>query len=415
MPLLYTLSIHFYHFLIRIGSLFNAKAKLWVEGRHNIFDRLQSEIPQNAKIAWFHCASLGEFEQGRPVIETFRKEHPDFKILLTFFSPSGYEIRRKYDGADWVFYLPIDTPHNANRFLGIVDPAFAAFIKYEYWFNYMKMLNRKGIPLIVISAIFRPGQRFFRWWGGWQREMLSNTSHFFVQNKSSEKLLKNVGINQVTLSGDTRFDRVYEVARQKKPFPLIEKFGEGHKILLAGSTWPQDEEVISSFIRSQPKGVKFIFAPHEVHDQRIQSLISKLPGKCLRFSEANDDNIATTKILIIDSIGILSHLYQYATVAYIGGGFGVGIHNILEAATFGNPVIFGPNYEKFHEAKDLIRLGGAFSISSENQFRDILEKLLTDDGFNQKASRVSIRYVEDKRGATEQIIEFIDKKLLKKK
>ena len=222
-------------------------------------------------------------------------------------------------------------------------------------------------------------------------------------------------INQVTFSGDTRFDRVYEVARQKKPFPLIEKFGEGHEILLAGSTWPQDEEIIISYLQNQPQGIKFIFAPHEVHNQRIESLINKLPNNCIRFSEANDDNIVRAKILIIDSIGILSHLYQYATVAYIGGGFGVGIHNILEAATFGNPVIFGPNFGKFQEAKDLIKLGGAFSVSSKNQFRDNLEKLLTDDEFKQKASRISIQYVEDKRGATEQIIKFIDMSLHKEK
>lgn len=412
MLLLYTLSIHIYHFLIRISSLFNAKAKLWVEGRRNIFDRLQSEIPPDVEIAWFHCASLGEFEQGRPVIEAFRKGHPDFKILLTFFSPSGYEIRKNYEGADWIYYLPIDTPGNAKKFIQIVNPVFAVFIKYEYWFNYIKELKKNGLPLIVISAIFRPGQRFFRWWGKWQREMLREVTHFFVQNEPSELLLKNIGINQTTLSGDTRFDRVYQVAEQKKSFPLIAKFGGGDKILLAGSTWPQDEEIIISYIQSQPQGIKFIFAPHEVHNQRVESLIGKLPDNCLRFSEANDENIDRAKILIIDSIGILSHLYQYAAVAYIGGGFGVGIHNILEAATFGNPVVFGPNYEKFQEAKELLDLGGAFTISTDKEFQVIINKLFADDQFHKNASDIAKQYVEDKTGATKQIIEFIDEKLL---
>jgi 3-deoxy-D-manno-octulosonic-acid transferase len=412
MSLIYTFTIHIYNILIRVSSLFNAKAKLWVAGRRKIFKRLQAEIPSNANIAWFHCASLGEFEQGRPVIEAFAKEHPDFKILLTFFSPSGYEIRKNYQGADWVYYLPIDTPRHARKFVEIVNPAFAVFVKYEYWFNYMKALNKADIPLIVISSIFRPGQRFFSWYGGWQRKMLKNVRHFFVQNESSLKLLQKIDIHQVSLSGDTRFDRVYQIAQQKKSFPLIEKFGDGQQVLLAGSTWPKDEDIVISYVKKQRPGIKFIFAPHEVHPQRIQALIEKQPEKCLRFSEANDNNILSTNILIIDSIGILSHLYQYADAAYIGGGFGVGIHNILEAATFDNPVIFGPNYGKFQEAKDLIDLGGAFSISTEKEFFDILENLTTNNEFRNNTSQISRQYVEGKTGATKQIIEFIDRNFL---
>ena len=413
MSLLYTLSIHIYNFIIRVSSLFNAKAKLWVKGRQNIFERLQSEITPHKFIAWFHCASLGEFEQGRPVIEAFAKEHPEFKILLTFFSPSGYEIRKNYDGADWVFYLPIDTPQNAKRFIQIANPTFAVFVKYEFWFNYMKALKRSAVPLIVISAIFRPNQRFFTWLGGWQRQMLKQVRQFFVQNETSQKLLKDAEIRQVILSGDTRFDRVYQIAQQSRSFPLIEKFSEGQQILLAGSTWPQDEDIIVSYIKKQTPGIKFIFAPHEVHPQRIESLIKKIPGKCLRFSKADNSNILSTNILVIDSIGILSHLYQYASVAYIGGGFGVGIHNILEAATFGNPVIFGPNYKKFQEAKDLIGLGGAFGIANEKEFCEIIEKLTINAEFKQNASQISKQYIEDKIGATEQIVEFINRELLK--
>jgi 3-deoxy-D-manno-octulosonic-acid transferase len=415
MSLLYNFSIYIYNFIIRFSSLFNAKAKLWVAGRRDIFKKLQSEIPSNTNIAWFHCASLGEFEQGRTVIEAFRSNHPEFKILLTFFSPSGYEVRKNHEGANWVYYLPIDTPRNASKFIEIVNPAFTVFVKYEYWFNYMKALNKADIPLIVISAIFRPGQRFFSWYGGWQREMLKNVRHFFVQNESSLKLLQKIDIHQVSLSGDTRFDRVYQIAKQKKSFPLIEKFGVGKQVLLAGSTWPQDEDIIISYIKQQNPKIKFIFAPHEVHPHRIHSLIEKLPGHCLRFSEANDLNIQSANILVIDSIGILSHLYQYATFAYIGGGFGVGIHNILEAATFGNPVIFGPNYQKFQEAKDLIGLGGAFSIATEKEFLEIFEKLTTNGEFKQDVSRVSKQYVEDKIGSSKQIVEFISRELIKEK
>jgi len=412
MSLLYTFSIYIYHFLIRTASLFNKKAKLWVEGRRHIFSKLQAEIPQNAKIAWFHCASLGEFEQGRPVIEAFKKEHPEYKLLLTFFSPSGYEIRKNYEGADWVYYLPIDTPKNARKFIRIINPTFVVFIKYEYWFNYMTALDRNKIPLIVISAIFRPDQRFFKWWGGWQQTMLARVTHFFIQNETSLQQLKKVGINQVSLSGDTRFDRVYQVAQQKKSFPLVEKFCEGKKVLLAGSSWPQDEDIIISYIKNRAQGMKFIFAPHEVHNHRIRLLLDKLPENSLRFSEANDRNISSAQFLIIDNIGILSHLYQYATLAYIGGGFGVGIHNILEAATFGNPVIFGPNFEKFQEARDLLRLGGAFSISSEIEFRNIIEQLISDVEFLSQASQIALQYIDDSKGATSQIIEFVNQKLI---
>jgi len=398
--------------MIRVSRPVNVKAKQWVNGRRGIFQKLQSEIPKNTSVAWFHCASLGEFEQGRPVIEAFKSIHPEFKILLTFFSPSGYEVRKNYSGADWIYYLPLDTPGNAKKFVRIVNPSFVVFVKYEYWFNYMKALKNANIPLIVVSAIFRPGQRFFRWYGGWQRKMLGYVRYFFVQNESSLNLLHNAGIRQASLSGDTRFDRVNQIAQQKQSFPLVEKFCNGKQVLLAGSTWPQDEDIIISCIKNQIPGIKYIFAPHEVHQQRIQSLTDKMRNRCLRFSEANESNIQSASVLIIDSIGILSHLYQYADVAYIGGGFGVGIHNILEAATFGNPVIFGPNYHKFQEAKDLIDLGGAFSISNEKDFIEIVDKLTSNENYRQKASQISRRYVQDKTGATAQIIEFLEKQYL---
>jgi 3-deoxy-D-manno-octulosonic-acid transferase len=332
--------------------------------------------------------------------------------LLTFFSPSGYEIRKNYPGADYIFYLPADTYRNARKFIRLVDPKVVIFVKYEYWFNYIRVLKKKGTPLIFISAIFRPGQRFFTWWGKWQLKGLKLADHFFVQNQQSAHLLVSVGISDVTISGDTRFDRVAQVAQQKKAFPLVEIFKGENKIFLAGSTWPPDEEIITGLIRKNIPGLKFIFATHEVHNERIEALLKMLPGNPVKFSDASENNIHKANILIIDSIGILSHLYQYAEIAYIGGGFGVGIHNILEAATFGKPVIFGPNYQKFQEARELLDLGGAFSISDQRGFLEITEKLLENEDFLRKASQASKDYVADKTGATRMILEYLGEEIL---
>ena len=408
----YNISLLFYLLMIRIASLFNDKARLWIGGRRALLARLKSEVDNNHPIAWFHCASLGEFEQGRPLIEAFKLKYPTCKILLTFFSPSGYEVRKNYAGADIICYLPMDTPGNAQKFLDIVQPKIAVFVKYEYWFNYINGLSKRNIPLIYVSAIFRPGQRFFTRWGRWQLDILKKASHFFVQNEESSQLLQDAGIRQVTVSGDTRFDRVYEVAQEKKAFPVIEQFKGKAPLLLAGSTWPADEEIIVPLIEDNPLKMKFIFAPHEVHPERIQLLERKLPGKVVRFSQIDAQSAHDADVLIIDSIGILSHLYQYASIAYIGGGFGVGIHNILEAATFGNPVIFGPNYRKFQEANELIAKGGAFTINSQKEFEDIIKKLLKRKPFYQQSSDTSKNYVESKQGATDAIMGYISGKLL---
>jgi len=410
----YNLIIHTYNLLLRIASLFNPKAKQWIIGRKHIFDEIKSKISRQKPIIWFHCASLGEFEQGRPVIEACREKFPGHQILLTFFSPSGFEIRKNYPGADFIFYLPIDTSVNAKRFVKIVKPEIAIFVKYEFWFNYLRQLKKENIPVIVVSAIFRPGQRFFKWWGTWQLKILKTITRFFVQDEASAELLRHVGIDQVTIGGDTRFDRVYQVASQKKPFPLVKTFAADSKIILAGSTWPADEDILIEFIRKKPVGVKFIFAPHEVHEERLKTLINKLPETVTRFSNADDTNISIYQILIIDNIGFLSHLYQYADIAYIGGGFGVGIHNILEAATFGNPIVFGPNYQKFREARELIEIGGAFTISCSNAFLVLIDSLLKNESLRQKCSDISKDYVETKRGATGHIISFIDEVLMAK-
>lgn len=404
---IYTIFIHLYHLLIHISSLFNPKARLWLEGRKDIFKRIEATILHDKQIVWFHCASLGEFEQGRPVIEACREAFPEKRILLTFFSPSGYEIRKNYPGADYIFYLPADTACNAAKFIRLVKPELAVFVKYEYWFNYMRVLKRNDIPCIYISAIFRPGQRFFKPWGRWQLKQLKKVDHFFVQNETSANLLHSAGISQVTISGDTRFDRVLGIARQKKDFPLIETFAGNNHLLLAGSTWPADEEIITGLIHQNLPGLKFIFAPHEVHPERIRSLMKKLPEDALLFSEANEINLLKARVLVIDSIGILSHLYQYATMAYIGGGFGVGIHNILEAATFGKPVIFGPNYQKFQEAVELIGKGGAFSIKTKEEFLKVATGLLTNENELRSASAIARDYVIGKCGATRVIMEYI--------
>lgn len=409
MAFIYNIIIHFYLLLIRIFSLFNGKARKWLRGRKGIFTRISGEVDPESDLAWFHCASLGEFEQGRPVIEAFKKNFPGYRIMVTFFSPSGYEVRKNYDGADHIFYLPIDTLGNAGRFLELTRPTIAFFIKYEYWFNYLEQLHKRNIPVIGVSSIFRPGQRFFRWYGGWQRSLLKGFAHFFVQDQTSEKLLKEAGIDQVTVGGDTRFDRVFEIAGKARAFPLVEKFKGTGRIFIAGSTWPQDEALVIELIEKKYDHLKFIIAPHEVHKERIDGLMKRLPARSLRFSELNENNTVASKILVIDNIGILSHLYQYGDLAHIGGGFGVGIHNILEAATFGLPVTFGPNYHKFREARELIERGGAFPVTSEKEFLEISGKLLSDESLLTKASGICKSYVDVNRGATGKVINYVSR------
>jgi len=384
-----------------------------MDGRKNIFERITEALEDEPsgearKIAWFHCASLGEFEQGRPVIEEFRKRFPDYKIFLTFFSPSGYEVRKKYNYADYIFYLPADTSHNAERFISLVNPRMVFFIKYEYWYNYLRILHQKKIPFYIISAIFRPGQHFFKWYGSWFRNQIKQVKWFFLQDNDSAKLLLQIGINSFSVSGDTRFDRVCAIARQVHSYPLVEKFCGDSQVILAGSSWAEDEEILFPMMNKSDSSLRFIIAPHEIHPARITSLVSRLKIPALKYSEANNENIHDFRVLIIDCIGILSHLYQYPFIAYIGGGFGAGIHNILEAAAFGVPVVFGPNYQKFREAKELISLGGAFTISDANQFIQITNQLLTDTEMYSGSAEKCQKYVQEHKGATEKIMEKIN-------
>ncbi len=404
MHFFYNIGIYLYYFFISIAAIFKTKAKKWITGRKNIFDHLKQDIDPSQKLIWFHAASLGEFEQGRPVIESFRNKYPNYKILLTFFSPSGYEIRKNYEQADFIYYLPIDTIKNAKKFIQVVNPNIAVFIKYEFWFNYINELHNNNIPVFTISAIFRENQHFFQWYGGWFKSMLKKLTYLFVQNQESFDLLQSIGLKNVIVSGDTRFDRVYTIARQAQAFPLVQSFTNQQKMLLAGSTWPSDENIIFQFF-SENNNVKLIIAPHEVDDERIRAILTLFdPQKTIRYSEANENNIKSAEVLIIDQIGILSNLYQYCDVAYIGGGFGHGIHNILEAVTFGKPVIFGPNYQKFKEAVDLIDLGGAFTVSNETSFNQVFSKLIESSEYYNNVSLKCKSFIEENRGATDLIL-----------
>jgi len=391
---LYNISIQLYVIAIRFAALFNAKAKLWTKGRKAIFQKIEEVTKGERNIVWFHCASLGEFEQGKPIIEGYKQKYPSHKILLTFFSPSGFEIRKNTPLADFVSYLPADTKSNAKKFISIVKPIKVIFIKYEFWLNYMAELKKQNISFYSVSAIFRAEQAFFKY--KWWAEQLKNVTHFFVQDKNSAELLKSVGFKNTTISGDSRFDSVLSTTQNPKSFPLIKQFCKTKPTIIYGSTWLKDETLLSQFIKENPQ-YNYIIAPHEMHHI---SHLQKQTGAQL-FSTSNTENINSNNVLIMDSIGILSSIYQYANIAYIGGGFGSGIHNILEAVTFGLPVIFGPNYQKFNEATKLIALGGAKSISNYT------ELTLAIDSFANFDQTIATNYIKNSSGATEKILESL--------
>lgn len=407
MHLFYSTGIILYGAFIRLASYFNAKAKAWVHGRNDLFGSLKQVLDAKRgqkKLAWFHCASLGEFEQGRPLIEAYRQEHPESFILLSFFSPSGYENRRNYDQADYVTYLPLDTRKNVRRFLDLTRPDLAFFIKYEFWFNTLRELQKRKIPHYLVSAIFRSDQHFFKWYGDWPRSILKGFTHIFVQNADSKELLEFVGIRNVTISGDTRFDRVSQIASVHKEFPLIERFASGSAVLVAGSSWPADEELLVRFMNEHPGKVRIIIAPHEVNQDTIQALMNRCSQKCERYSLLTEESAGSCQVLIIDSIGMLSQIYRYGQIAYIGGGFGAGIHNILEAAVYGIPVLFGPNYGRFHEAVELISLKGAFPVHDYEQLELLLSNFLADRSRIDQHGRISEEFVKERTGATQRIL-----------
>ncbi len=408
MLLFYKTGIFFYSLLIRMASVFNTKARQFVKGRKNWKEILSKKVDRNARYIWFHCASLGEFEQGRPVMEEIKNRFPEYKIILTFFSPSGYEIRKNYNLADIVVYLPVDTQKNAQAFVEIVNPEKVFFVKYEFWYYYISELKRKNIPLYIISAIFRENQHFFKNtpWGKWYRKMLFRVEHLFVQNDTSARLLASVGIRNYSVSGDTRFDRVAAIAEGSKNIPVVEKFRANQPLVVAGSTWKPDEELLAAFINQNPE-IKFIIAPHEVSAANMNRLIQLLKNPSVLFSTIKEPEAGRYQTLIIDSVGILSSLYRYGSFAYIGGGFGVGIHNILEAATFGLPVIFGPNYKKFKEAVDLKSLGGAFPIADFDELEAVFNSLLHSPSELENASLMNKKYVAKNVGSTKLIIKKV--------
>jgi 3-deoxy-D-manno-octulosonic-acid transferase len=405
MRILYSLVIHAYSLAAFIASFFNEKAALWHHGRKDVITHLREKSGKSKHWVWFHAASLGEFEQGRPVIEALKKERPDLAVLLTFFSPSGYEIRKDYAFADCVAYLPADTLRNAKRINQIFHFEAVFFIKYEFWFNYLHILRQKKVPVYFISARFRPGQHFFQWYGGWFRKHLRQVDHFFVQEEFSAKLLTSIGIKQFTVTGDTRFDRVAGLALQAARFPLIEVFKGENELFIAGSSWPEDERLLIPAVENLPPNFKIIIAPHDVSPSHVQAIRKQTGENSYLYSQYNPET--KCRILIIDSVGILSQLYQYARFVYIGGGFGKNIHNIQEPVTFGCPVIFGPKYGNFTEAVDLHKLGGAFAVNDATSLETIMKQLAVDDKMRANASAICKNYVAEQIGATEKIMLYL--------
>jgi 3-deoxy-D-manno-octulosonic-acid transferase len=400
--LFYNLFIRLYVLGIRLVAPWNRKASLWLKGRKDQQRNHDPYFEPGSKVIWMHCASLGEFEQGRPVLEALKSQHPEYKILLTFFSPSGYEIRKDYQGADKVLYLPMGTRASAKSFIQQVNPSLVLWVKYEYWYHYLVQLKQRNIPVILFSAIFRPAQPFFKWYGSLHREMLSCFRALFVQDRESVELLNSIGITQnLVVAGDTRFDRVIQIAEQSREIPAIDYFTNGQQCIVAGSTWKEDEEELVHFARINPH-VKFIIAPHQVEEERILE-IERLFPHTIRYSifqNGHPDPGAQT--LIIDNIGMLSSLYRYATVCYVGGGFGDdGVHNILEAAVYGKAVVFGPVYEKYREAVGMVEAGGAFPVQSALELESTLQNLLQ----HPEPGQIAGEYVYRNSGATAQIIE----------
>lgn len=403
--------IFLYNIGVWIATFFSKKVRTMWKGEHETFRVLREKVEPNAKYVWFHAASLGEFEQGRPIMERIKREHPEYKILLTFFSPSGYEVRKNYNGADIIVYLPIDTIGNARRFMDLAHPVMAFFIKYEFWFNYLRLLKDRGVPTFSVSSIFRPSQMFFRGYGKAYAKVLKCFTRFFVQNEKSQELLKSIGIDCVTVTGDTRFDRVLQIRDAGKSLPIVEKFiggtAEEHpRVFIAGSSWPPDEDIFVKYF-NEHRDWKLIIAPHVIGEDHLKQILSKLRRKTVRYTEATMENVVDAECLIIDCFGLLSSIYRYADVTYVGGGFGVGIHNVLEAAVWGKPVIFGPNNKNFQEAQGLLKAGGGFEISNYDDFVSVMRNLDDDKAFEQSRKSAG-EYVESLAGATERIMNEVN-------
>lgn len=410
--LFYNLGIYLYAFIVRIISPFHKKARKMIVGHKQTYKILKEKVDPTADYIWFHAASLGEFEQGRPIIEEIKRKHPDYKILLTFFSPSGYEVRKDYPIADIICYLPFDKKRNVKKFLKLVQPKKVVFIKYEFWYNFVSRLHKQDIPVYMVSAIFRPSQVFFKWYGGIMRRLLRFYSCICVQDENSEKLLKSINLTNVKVCGDTRFDRVLDIQKQAKQLKIIESFAqkaqkENEKIFVAGSTWPKDEDIIIPYFNITTD-LKLIIAPHEIDEAHLKYIESNLERPHIRYSQAISEVMSEYDCIIIDSFGILSSIYRYGQVAYVGGGFGVGIHNVLEAAVYDVPVIFGPNFKKFREAQQLIEQGGGYSIADYQAFRGLMDEFLQYEDTLSAAGKHAGGYVRSNGGVVDKVMAVLD-------
>jgi 3-deoxy-D-manno-octulosonic-acid transferase len=405
MRFIYKIGIQFYFLLIILVAPFNIKARRWLKGRQGIWRKIRMNIKPGDSVVWIHCASLGEFEQGRPIIEEIRKTMPEKKILLTFFSPSGYELRKNYEGAHCVTYMPLDTRFNAWLFMNLVKPEMAFFIKYDFWYYFLRTLKKKKIPAYLVSAKFRRDQVFFKWYGLWYRSVLTFFTILYVQNEESRRLLNVIGIRNVEVTGDTRFDRVYSISQRSVEYLWLEPFAIGKKVIVAGSTWEKDEQLLIEYINHSAQDIRFILAPHEISEKKVIRIIELIEFPVVRFTDNDKSSYLNAKVLIVDTIGHLSSLYRYGKIAYIGGGFGKGIHNILEAATYGLPVVFGPKYLKFLEAVEMIERNAAYSINNFDELKSTLDLLATNEKLLADCSHLAKSYIESKLGATRTIID----------
>jgi 3-deoxy-D-manno-octulosonic-acid transferase len=407
---LYNLGILGYYLLVKIVSIRNEKARKWIEGRKNIFIRLRETIQPGEPIFWFHVSSLGEFEQGRPVIELIKEQKPEYKILLTFFSPSGYELRKDYKYADYIFYLPLDTKRNAKQFIDIVKPEKVFFVKYEFWYNFLIQLKEASIPTYIFSALFRPSQLFFKPWGKWYLKAIATYEHIFVQNRESFETLHRFGFDNVTICGDTRLDRVGEIADSAPRLDKLEIFCCGQKVIIAGSTWKEDEDLFIPYLNKCQSDVKFVIAPHEVNPQSLERIGNALEKPYVFYSTATPEELAKAAVLIVDGYGYLISIYRYGLLAYVGGGFTSGIHSILEPAVFGMPVIFGPDYQKFQEAHDMLKLGAASCIKNYEEFESQMDSYRLNPEKLLLASNIACGYISKNRGASEEIVNYLFQK-----
>ncbi|QNJ97890.1 3-deoxy-D-manno-octulosonic acid transferase [Constantimarinum furrinae] len=410
MLILYNFLTRITYFLLWIAQWFSKKLRLFVQGRKTIFETLQNKISETDKTIWFHCASLGEYEQGLPIMEAVKKEYPDYLLVLTFFSPSGYEIKKNTNVADVVTYLPMDSMTSARKFIRLVHPSLVFFVKYEFWPNFLFCLQREKIPVLLVSGLFRKEQMFFKPLGGFMRKALRTFTHLFVQDKASKELLESIGIHNVTVSGDTRFDRVSQQIERDNTLGFIEEFKQDNLCVVCGSTWPEDEAILLEYINAAPANVKFILAPHKIEIGKIENFKKRLKKPAVLYSEMDDKTLLEYPILIIDTIGLLSKIYNYADIAYVGGAMGTsGLHNILEPSTFGVPVIIGKNYEKFPEAIRLQQLAGLFSVSDAEECNKVFTKLIEDRKFRSKTAMITEHFVNSNIGATEKTMDYVKK------